>query len=159
FNIDGAPADGTLFYQLLTHLTPEFAGLRVERTLPIRNGSTLSLPALTPGKYQFCRQVMNRLPEVHMGAMLDREFFEIKAGEVKTIRWVRDQGARLRGKVTWPKDVTLSGIIVAVKAKKAQRDPFEKHEWQTTYASATAAADGAFLTERIAKGRYLLVAE
>ena len=43
---------------------------------------------------------MNRLGEFGIGAMLDREFFELKAGETKSIRWVRDKGARVRGKVT-----------------------------------------------------------
>jgi hypothetical protein len=158
-NIDGVDKESKAFYQLLSHLTPEFAGLQSTRELPIANGGKLSLPALPPGKYQICRQVMNRLAEIGTGAMLDREFFEIKAGETKTIRWVRDKGARLRGKVTWPAGAALAGIAVAVKAEKAEKDPFEGHEWQTTYASQSAAADGAYLTERIAPGSYLLVAE
>ena len=158
FNVEGAPREGTLFYQLLSHLTPEFAGLQSSRTLPIANGGVLSLPALPPGKYQICRQVMNRLGDVGIGAMVDREFFELEAGETRSIRWVREKGARLRGKVILPKDVKLSGIMVSVMSEKAERDPFEKHEWQTTHASQTTAADGSFVTERIAKGRYRLVA-
>jgi hypothetical protein len=93
-----------------------------------------------------------------MSAMIDREFFEIKAGETKTIRWVREKGARVRGKVVSPKNVKLSGIVVNVMSEKAMRDPFSKHEWQTTHASQTTAADGAFLTERVSPGRYLLTA-
>jgi len=81
-----------------------------------RHGGKLSLAALPPGKYQICRQVMNRLGEIGTSAMLDREFFEIKAGETKTIRWVRDKGARLRGKITWPAGTSLAGIVVSVNS-------------------------------------------
>ncbi len=87
---------------------------------------------------------MHRLGEFGTGAMLDREFFEVKAGETKTIRWVRDKGARLRGKVTWPAGTVLAGIIVSVRAEKAEKGPFDDHEWQTTYASQDAAADGTY---------------
>src|SRR5262249_29961264 len=158
FNIEGAPKEGTLFYQLLTEFTPEFEGLQSSRTLPIANGGVLSLPALPPGKYQVGRQVMNRLSNVGIGAMIDRQFFQIQAGETKSIRWVREEGARLRGKVILPKDVKLSGVMVAVMSEEAKRNPFKKSEWPTTHASQTTAADGTFLTERIAKGRYCLVA-
>jgi hypothetical protein len=158
-NIDGAEKESKVFYQRLSHLTPEFAGVQSTREFPIANGGKLSLTALPPGKYQICRQVMNRLGEFSTGAMLDREFFEIKAGETKTIRWVRDKGARLDGKVILPAETPLAGIIVSVWSEKAEKGPFDDHEWQTTYASLTAAADGKYRTERIAPGSYLLVAE
>ena len=159
FNIDGADKEGKFFYQLLTHNMPDFAGLNSSRTLPITNGGKLSLPGLPPGQYQVCRQLMNQLNDFGTGAMLDREFFEIKAGETKIIRWVRAKGVRLSGKISWAEGVNLAGIIVSVKSEKSAKDPFGGHEWQTTYASQVAAADGGFQTEKIAPGRYLLVAE
>jgi hypothetical protein len=158
-NIDGADKESKVFYQLLTHLMPEFSGLQSTREHTVINGGKLSLAALPPGKYQICRQVMNRLGEFSTGAMLDREFFEVKAGETKSIRWVRDKGARLRGKITWPAGTVLSGIVVSARGEKSEKSPFDDHDWQTTYASQTAAADGTYLTERIAPGSYLLVAE
>ena len=51
------------------------------------------------------------------------------------------------------------GIVISVRSEKAEKSPFDEHEWTTAYASQTAAADGTFLTERIAPGKYLLVAE
>jgi hypothetical protein len=48
---------------------------------------------------------------------------------------------------------------VSVRAEKAEKSPFDGHEWQTVYASQVAAPGGTFLTERVAPGRYLLVAE
>ena len=51
------------------------------------------------------------------------------------------------------------GIVISVRSEKAEKSPFDEREWTTTYASQTAAADGTFLTERIAPGKYLLVAD
>ncbi len=159
FSIDGAEEESSVFYQLLTLHMPDFAGVRLERQQAITNGGKLTLAALPPGKYQICRQLMHRLPEVGMSAMLDCEFFEIKAGETKSIRWVRDRGARVRGQVTWPAGTGLAGVIVSIRAEKAEKSPFDDHEWQTKYSSQVAAEDGTFLTERILPGSYVLVAD
>ena len=157
--IDGADKESVIFYQLLTQGRPEFAGLRLERDVKIANPGKLSLAALPPGRYQLCRTVMNHLGEIGIGAMLERQFFELKAGETKAINFVREKGVRVRGKVTWPADTKLMGIVISVRSEKAEKSPFDEHEWTTAYASQTAAADGTFLTERIAPGKYLLVAE
>ena len=117
------------------------------------------LAAMTPGKYQICRQKMNRVGQHGIGAMLDREFFELKPGETKTIRYVRENGARLLGKITWPQGGELAGIIVSVLREEMEKDHFGGHEWQATYASRTTAKDGTFHTERISPGRYRLLAE
>lgn len=158
-SIDGAEEESTVFYQLLSHFSPEFDRLTSSRELPIANGGALTLSALPPGKYQICRSLMHPLGDFSTGAMLDREFFEIAAGETRPIDWVRETGARLRGKVTWPEGADLAGILVSVKASAAEKSPFDEHEWQTTYSSQKTAEDGSFLTERISPGRYLLTAE
>ena len=157
--IDGADKESVIFIQFLSHLNPDFAGVRLEREFKMDNPGKFSLAALPPGKYQLCRQVMNRLKEIGTGAMLERQFFELKAGETKSIRYVRDKGSKIRGKVTWPANTKLMGIVVSVRSEKAEPSPFDKHEWTTSYASQTAAEDGTFLTERIAPGKYLLVAD
>jgi beta-lactamase regulating signal transducer with metallopeptidase domain/WD40 repeat protein len=158
-NIDGADKESEIFYQLLTQDRPEFKGLRIEREVQMANPSTLSLPALPPGRYQLSRNVMTNLGEIGFGSMLDRQFFELKAGETKTIDFVREKGARVRGKVTWPTNVELMGTVISVQSEKAQKGPFDEHEWRTTYASQAAAKDGEFHTERILPGKYILVAE
>ena len=134
---------------------PGFEGVRLEDTQPIANGGKLTLPALPPGKYQFCRTVTNRLGMIGTGAMLERQFLELKAGETKTINYVRAKGARVRGKLTLPAE-KLMGIVVSISSEKAEKDPFDKHEWTTTFASQTAAEDGSYLTERLAPGTYAL---
>ncbi|HUF62301.1 MAG TPA: carboxypeptidase-like regulatory domain-containing protein [Verrucomicrobiales bacterium] len=158
-NIDGAEEESVVFCQLLSHLSQEFQPLGSTREVPIANGGTVSLPALPPGRYQICRRVMHRLEDVGMGGMLDRQFFELAPGEMRTIRWVRASGARIRGRITWPEDVKLSGVTVSVNAVEAEKSPFEDSLWHTTYASLAAGADGSFLTERILPGRYVLSAE
>jgi hypothetical protein len=158
-DIEGADKESVIFYQLLSHLMPEFAGVESSREVKIANPGKLSLTALPPGKYQICRRIMNRLGDIGTGAMLEREFFEVKAGQTKTINYKRDKGARLRGKVTWPEGTKLSGVVVSVRALLDQKGPFDNHEWPIDYASQTAAADGTFLTERIPPGKYFLTAE
>ncbi|HZN35680.1 MAG TPA: hypothetical protein VFB80_17745, partial [Pirellulaceae bacterium] len=158
-NIDGAEDDGEFFYQLLGHRMEGFEKLQSTRQFPLKNGGKLTLPALPPGKYQFCRQVMNRLADFGAGAMLDRQFIELKPGETKAIRYVRDKGVRVRGKLTWPAGTVLAGTIVSVRSPTKEKDPFDGHEWQTTFASQVAVADGTFLTERLLPGKYLLVAD
>lgn len=158
--IDGADKESLIFYQLLTEGRTEFAGLRVriEREVKMANPGKLSLAALPPGRYQLCRNVTNHLGEIGIVGMLEREFFELKPGDTKPIHFVRDKGARVRGKVTWPAETKLMGTVIYVQAEKAVKSPFDNHEWTTTYASQTAAADGTFQTERVAPGKYLLVA-
>jgi len=101
---------------------------------------------------------MNRLGEIGTGAMLERQYFELQAGESKAVQFIREQGSRVRGKVTLPEETKLMGIIISIQSEKAEKGPYDVYEYPTTYASQTAAADGTFLTERIAPGEYLLVA-
>jgi hypothetical protein len=159
YDIEGGAAKGEVFYQLLAHRMRGFERIECTRELPIANGSTLSLAALPPGRYQICRTVKNRIGELGMGAMLDRQFLELKAGETRTIRFVREKGARARGKVIRPEGTKLAGVVVTVKSEKTEKDPFEGHEWQTEFASDTVAEDGTFRTELIPPGRHLVVAE
>jgi hypothetical protein len=157
--IDGADKEGVIFYQLLTEGRKGFSGLRLERDVNIANPGKLSLAALPPGRYQLCRSVMNNLGEIGIGAMLEREFFELRAGETKAISFVRDRGVRIRGKATPPTDTKLMGTIISVRSLLDQKSPFDNHEWPVVYASQTATEDGSFQTERILPGKYLLVAE
>jgi hypothetical protein len=92
------------------------------------------------------------------GAMLERQFLELKPGETKTINYVRPKGARVRGQLTLPAE-KLMGIVVQISSEKVELDPFDKREWTTTYASQTANADGSFLTERVPPGTYVLKAD
>jgi beta-lactamase regulating signal transducer with metallopeptidase domain len=157
-DIDGAAKESEAFWQLLVSHMPGFDGVRLERTVPIANPGKLTLAALPPGKYQFCRTVSNNLGMIGVGAMLEREFIELKAGETRTINYVRNKGARVKGQLTLPAE-KLMGIVVQINAEKSEKDPFDKHEWTTAYASQTANADGSFLTERVAPGTYVLKAD
>ena len=159
YDIPGGNDKEEIFYQLLTHLNPPFPGVESTRNIPIKNGESLTLPAMAPGKYQICRHKTLQLSNIGIGEMLNREFFELKPGETKEIHFVRKSGATLLGKITWPYKTKLSGIIVSVVSEKRIKDPFDNHEYQTVYASCKATAEGKFKTERIPPGRYLLRAE
>jgi hypothetical protein len=157
--IDGADKESVVFYQLLTEGRPEFAGLQSTREVKMANPGKLALAALPPGRYQVSRNVMNHLGEIGMGAMLDRQFFELKAGETKAIDFVRRTGGLVRGKATWPAETKLMGLVISVRSVLDQKSPFDNHEWPIVFASTTAAADGTFQTERILPGTHLLTAE
>ena len=157
--IDGAEKESTIFYQLLTSGRPEFDRLQSTRELKITNPGKLTLPALPPGRYQLSRNVMNRLGQMGFGKMLERQFFELKAGEMKSIKFVRETGARVRGKVTWPAEAKLMGTVVSVRGLVDQKSPFDEHAWPVVYASHVVGKDGSFQTERISPGKYLLVAK
>jgi hypothetical protein len=140
-DIDGAEKESVIFYQLLSHhMSEEFTGLQSSRWVGIANPGKLVLATLPPGKYQLCRMSGT-------GAMLERQFFELKAGGTKSIRYVRKEGAKVRGKVTWPADAKLSGIVIRVVSEKSE-----------TYASLAPGEDGTFLTERVPPGTYQLLA-
>ena len=157
--IDGAGKESTIFYQLLTSGRPEFHRLQSERELKMTNPGKLTLPALPPGRYQLSRNVMNRLGQMGFGKMLERQFFELKSGEAKTIKFVRETGSRVRGKVTWPAKAKLMGTVVSVRGMVDQKSPFDEHDWPVVYASHVVGKDGSFQTERISPGKYLLVAK
>jgi hypothetical protein len=95
--IDGADQESVIFQQLLTEDRADFAGLGLEQEVQMANPGKLSLAALPPGRYPLCRNVSNRLGEISTGAMLERQFFELKAGETKSIAFVREKGVRVRG--------------------------------------------------------------
>jgi beta-lactamase regulating signal transducer with metallopeptidase domain len=155
-DIEGAGKESSIYYQLLTSYMPQFGNLRSSRGVAIANPGKLTLAGLPPGKYQFARSVNNHLGEIGLGAMLDREFFEVTAGETKKISLARDRGARLRGKAIGPAGTKLMGIVIAVRAVETEKSPFDDHQWTVTFASQVAAADGSFLTERISPGKYIV---
>ena len=157
-DIEGAAKECTIFYQLLSHQVPEFKGLQSTREVKIANPGKLSLAALPPGRYQLWRSVMNRVGELGFGASLDRTFFELAPGNTKTISYVRPKGARVSGKVIWPEGTPHMGTIVSVRHLLDQLDPFFQREWPVVVASSTAEG-GAYQTERIPPGKYLLRAE
>jgi len=159
YDIEGAAAEAKIGYQLLNHRMPGFKGLESSHNRTVGNGGRLDLTAMTPGKYQFWRVQRHRMADYGTGAMLDRQFVELQPGKTTALNFVRRNGARLRGKVIWPKEKKLTGVIVSVKSTDKEKDPFSDHMWQTTYASTMAADDGSFQTERIVPGRYLLTAE
>jgi RNA polymerase sigma factor (sigma-70 family) len=140
-DIDGAGNQSVIFYQLLSYLSPEFGTLQSSRWVTMANPGKLVFDALPPGKYQLYRSGQD-------GRIVDQHIFDVKGGETKTIDYVRNKGARARGKVTWPADAKLTSISVSVLRDKDN----------TVFASLSPAGDGSFLTERIPPGTYQVIA-
>jgi hypothetical protein len=93
------------------------------------------------------------------------------AGDVEDAEEPSDKTVTIRGKVVDDATGAPIGRLITQAGKFDPANPTQvtwgysegrssaRDEWTTTYASQTAAADGTFLTERIARGRYVLVAE
>ncbi len=172
--IEGSEKGDQFFYQLLSHYMDGFQGVQSTGRLPIPDSGRLELTALPPGKYQFCRYRMLNYADVGCSAMLDRQFVELKPGEKRELRFVRGNGARVRGVVTWPDDANLAGIIVSVQSVTPQAEPWSDHTFPLTHDSRLAGTRQAspsgrtfdfssgkaeFVTERIVPGKYTIKAE
>ena len=158
-DIEGAAKNSKVFIQMLNERRKGFEGVRLEREIAIANPGRLTLPGLPPGRYQLCRQVMNQMDGMGRGAMLDREFFELKTGQRQSVRWARKTGAHVVGRVTLNPKQELMGTIVSVREIQERKDPFADRSWPIVLASLTAKKDGTFRSERIPPGKYRLVAE
>lgn len=163
-DIEGADAETEIFYQLLTHMMDGFDKVQSTRTLTVKNGESFELTSLPPGKYQFCRQRMHRYDNVGNGAMIDRTFIELKAGESQELKFVRKKANRISGVVTWPKDAKLAGVILSVKSLESIPDPWGGHSYTTTFDSKLIAGKAQvnliegksveFKTEALVPGKY-----
>lgn len=150
-DIDGAGTACSIYYKDLSDVPlPESGFVQISRSMSIPNPGHFILDAMPPGKFQLYRCGAG-------GRILDQHIFDLKPGESKTIDYVRSKGARIRGKVTWAKDLKPQGIIVSIHGEESFKGPFNS-TWQRTYTSINPAADGTFLTERIPPGTYQLIA-
>ena len=159
YEIEGGSESGEIFFQSLMYRDPLWKGLEITGSRPVKNGSEIIFDALPPGPYQFARTVSIRMADVGMGAMLDRTFMRLHAGDKKTLSLVRKKGTNIVGKLIGPEGVELMGAVIKVESLKPEKDPFGQREWTTEFTAVLAAEDGMFKTERIAPGRYRLVAE
>ena len=114
--IDGADKESVIFYQLLTEGRTEFTGVRLEREVKIANPGKLSLAALPPGRYQLCRNVMNHLGEIGMGACSNGSSSSSRPAKPRPSISSATKGVRVRGKATWPADTKLMGIVISVRS-------------------------------------------
>jgi hypothetical protein len=169
YDIEGADDEGEVFYQLLTHLMPGFERLDVTRRLPIKNGETLTLPTMAPGKYQFARSTNIRFRSSGFGGMLDRVFVELQPGRPQTIDFRRPIGVRVPGTITWPANANVEGVLVSIQSAQPVQWPWSDHADPITFSRfrvgqydaehRLTGGPGDFLTERLAPGRYVVKAD
>ena len=132
YDIDGANEDGQVFYQLLTHKMKGFKKIQLDRTIPIKNGTTLTLKSLAPGSYQFCRYRMLRQGSTGRGAMIDRIFLELRPGEEHHLEFKREAGSKIFGRIKLPKEGLYSGIIVSINSVAKTKEPGTNFEYTKT---------------------------
>ena len=166
FEIPHAGEESDVFYQFLSHLSEGYKKINSTRTLKVKNGQTVELNSLPPGKYQFVRQKMHHFGSIGMGAMLDRTFIEVKSGETTEINFVRSKGKRLEGVVRLPKEANLGGVILTVLSLDEKPQPWSKvHKNRVIYSSQLIAGkpqktieakEVAFKTEFLNPGKYVV---
>jgi hypothetical protein len=150
YHVEGGDDEGRIFYQLLGVDRTQGFVFNSDREIPIKNGRRLKLLGMDPGKYRICRRKKVSIDHVAFAICLDEQFVELRAGETTHIRFVRDKGARIRGKVTWPPGAKLAGVLVWVRSGWAGGDCLDCRR---------IGADGRFVTERVPAGRYVLEVE
>ena len=163
-DIEGADAETKIFYQLLTHMMDGFKRVQSTRTFTVKNGESLEMTSLPPGRYQFCRSRMHRYGSVGNGAFVDREFLELKSGESHELSFVRKAGKRVSGVVKWPKDLELAGVMLSVESVEPVQDPFSSQKYTTSFDSQLIAGkpqvkvietnSAEFTTEALSSGKY-----
>ena len=164
YDIDNKEEEAEVFYQLLTHLNGDYKHVHSSRTFKIKNGESLEMKSFPPGKYQFCRNKMHSFESIGMGAMIDRVFVEVRAGETTKIDFSRPKGRSVAGVVKWSDGEELAGVMMNIKSMEPVADPWDKHKMDVTFDSqllagkpqqkmipATAAT---FKTEPLMPGKY-----
>ena len=96
--------------------------------------------------------------------MLDRSFIELKPGEVRQINYVRKQGSRVRGKVTWPRTTELAGVLLQVNSLTPTKEPWSNSTYTRQLDGRVIAGapqqskienrTAEFVTERLSPGEY-----
>ena len=159
FDIEGAGEKQDIFWQLLTSDLPFFKGITSEQTREVKNGESLEMTSLPPGKYQIGRSRMLRSGDMGMGRFLDRHWFTVKAGETVTIDFTRPRGTRVKGVVAGLKETTVKTALITVKPVEEPENFYaEFKDWLTLDGQSTNEAGG-FTTERQPPGEYKVLAE
>lgn len=164
YQIPGGDDEVTVSYQLLGHAMEGFKKLESIRSVKLKQGEAVALDSLAPGKYQIWRTVKRTgkgAQYLGQGSVfLDREFFEVTAGEVKAFDFVRTKGARLKGRIVIPDETELVRLVVNIEAAEKTKDPIDKREWTKVYATHYGdEKTGVYTTEQVPPGEYYLVVE
>ncbi|MGE0378899.1 MAG: M56 family metallopeptidase, partial [Planctomycetaceae bacterium] len=159
YDIEGGDPECMIMPQLTS---PEFDSHKVRwaaEMLRVKNGDRVVLKSLPPGEYRVSRCQETRIGRRGKHAYIDGQVVQLPAGEMKSVRFVRDRGARIRGRVVTPAGTNLEAVAVSVMSEEPVESSFPFRGMRMTYAMHRVGDDGSFHTERILPGRYVLVAE
>lgn len=140
----------------------------LSRWTPLRNGSSLSFRGLPAGKYDVARYKLLEIAEVELpgssgnksrvqsGVFLNRHSFELKAGETKSIRFVRSTGQRVKGTVTGLDEFKPAKTTVEICSPNASSiDSLDSLD--VTVFDAHQCDDGHFETLVLEPGKYSVI--
>ena len=156
---EGAGEKTKVFRQLLGNETPGFKGITSEQTVEMKNGETLEIASLPPGKYQIARSRMLRTGNMGMGRFLDRHWLSIEAGQTVTIDFTRPKGARVKGLVAGLKDTKAKTALVTVMPLKLPDDTEKRFKNWLVLDGQTTDENGVFTTEKLPPGEYRFIVD
>jgi hypothetical protein len=131
---------------------------------PLKNGSTLELADQPAGDYQVARRRQVEFGQVgesrmHTVFYLDRRRFKLAAGATESIAFARPGARRLSGSVKNLEETGVEKAIVLVCSESALDDESLPNLDVTIFDARGCNDDGAFQTEPLAPGKYVLVVQ
>ena len=129
---------------------------------PLKNGETLELTDLEPGNYQVARRRLLEIGRVgdeilRNSTYFDRRPFALAAGETKRIDITRPNGKPVTGRVARMKDLRVERAIVYACSDNATDAESPSRLDVTIFDVQPCDEDGAFVTERLSPGDYVLI--
>jgi uncharacterized protein (TIGR03067 family) len=165
YDIADAEADAKIYVQDINgrgDIGTETLGLM--KWNPLKNGGTLELKDLAAGDYQVARYRQVEIGRVgttriHSGMYLDRRKFKLKDGETVAIDFIRPKSRPVKGRVLGLKEAKLEQAVVCVCSENAKDDESTGSLDVTIFDARRCDKDGSFQTERLAPGKYALLAQ
>ncbi len=162
YDISGAEEDGKISVQHIGGRdvigTVEAYGLKF---IPLKIGGKLDIKNLIAGDYQVGRhrQVEIDPSRISRGLLLDRQPFKLGAQETKSIEFVRPNGKAVSGRVVNMKDVGRGKVVFYACSNNARDAESLSNLEVTVFDARNCDADGAFRTEPLSPGKYVILVE
>lgn len=165
YDVFGGPHEATFMLNLSKRAIPVPDAPRVRREIRVTNGERASIGNLVPGTYQLARIREIRFADFERHFWLDYRTVEVTAGQQTETRFVREEGARVRGRVVGLGERVgdapageFGQTLACVRVCGADAPDPEFDTWTPSYDAAPCDSDGQFETAPLEPGTYTIYA-